>query len=76
MKNIIKQLLREGLSNNNEYLNDPLYIEGKKYFPNLSIRKVATHYDSTEKPRFFKNYKKNKGSYSYNNFKNALVSKK
>ena len=74
MKEIIKKLLREELSN--EYLNDPLYIEGKKYYPNLSIRNVGTNYDLTEKPRFFINYKKNKGSYTYNSFKKTLTTKK
>jgi hypothetical protein len=74
MKDVIKKLLREELSN--EYLNDPLYIEGRKYYPNLSVKNVATHYDITEKPRFFKNYKKNKGSFSYNSFKNILTSTK
>lgn len=58
MKNIIKQLLREALSNDNEYLNDPLYIEGKKFYPNLAMKTIATHYDITEKPRFFINPKK------------------
>jgi hypothetical protein len=58
MKELIKKLLRESLSNNDELLNDPLYIEGKKYFPNLSIRNISTHYDLTDKPRFFINYKK------------------
>jgi hypothetical protein len=76
MKRLIKQLIRENLSNDSEFLNNPLYIEGKKYFPNLSVRNVSTHYDLTEKPRFFINYKKNKGSFSYNNFKNRLSSKK
>jgi hypothetical protein len=76
MKKVIKKLLREGLSINNDYLNDPLFIEGKKYFPNLSIRSVTTNFDSIEKPRFFLNFKKNKGSFSYNNFKNTLSSKK
>jgi hypothetical protein len=76
MKRLIKKLLRENLTNDNEILNDPLYIEGKKYFPNLSVRNVSTHYDLTEKPRFFINYKKNKGSYSYNSFKNMLTNHK
>lgn len=76
MKQLIKNLLRENLPNNSEFLNDPLYIEGKKYFTNLSVRNVSTHYDLTEKPRFFINYKKNKGSFTYNSFKNHLTSKK
>jgi hypothetical protein len=33
-------------------------LKVKKYFPNLSVRNVSTHYDLTEKPRFFINYKK------------------
>jgi hypothetical protein len=33
MKRLIKKLLRENLTNDNEILNDPLYIEGKKIFP-------------------------------------------
>jgi hypothetical protein len=50
-----------------------VYNEGKKYFPNLSVRNVSTHNDSIEKPRFFINYKKNKGSYTVESFKKHLT---
>jgi hypothetical protein len=76
MENIIKKLLREGLSNDNGYLDDPLFIEGLKYFPKLSVRTVATNNDSIEKPRFFKNYSNNKGSFTYNSFKHIVTQKK
>jgi hypothetical protein len=72
MKSLIKQLLRENIGIN----TDPLYIEGKKYFPNLVLKNTATHYDITEKPRFFINPKRNKGSYTYNSFKNILAAEK
>lgn len=76
MKQLIKKLLRENFSINTDFINDPLYIEGKKIFPNLSVRNASTGHDPEPKPRFFINYKKNKGSYTYNSFKNMLAGEK
>ena len=73
MKSLIKKLLRENLSKDSELLSDPLYLEGKKFYPNLVIKNTTTRNDTIEKPRFFKNPRKNLGSYSYNSFKNILV---
>lgn len=73
MKQLIKKLLRENFSINTDFINDPVYIEGKKIFPNLSVRNASTSHDPELKPRFFVNYRKNKGSYTYNSFKNMLA---
>ena len=77
MKTFIKKLLKESLESLDSNLeNDPLYIEGKKFYPNLKIKIIGTHYDPTPKPRFFINPRKNKGSFTYNSFKNKLTTDK
>lgn len=72
LNEIYEQVLSEGLEDLNRFETD-LYHEGRKFYKKLSFRKMPNKITGEESIRVFKNYSRNKGSYSVMKFKHELI---